>query len=87
MNMIRNGHGGSDQSAGHRRGGVLLMGVVGLALLAFGGCSTPIFSPDEPYSQYDRNDALRGKRAPSYIYDQYGTRRPNIRQRLLGVAE
>lgn len=59
----------------------------GAALLTIGGCGKPLFSPDEPRSQYDRNDALRGQHAPSYVYDQYGTRRPNIRQRLLDTPD
>ena len=30
-----------------------------------------------------RFDAIRDQRAPSYVYDEFGSRRPNIRQRLL----
>lgn len=53
------------------------------ALAASSGCETPVLVPDEPRSQYDRFDAIRDQRAPSYVYDEFGSRRPNIRQRLL----
>ncbi|HYF15827.1 MAG TPA: hypothetical protein VD971_12230 [Phycisphaerales bacterium] len=56
---------------------------IGLALI-MGACAKPLFHPDEPRSQYDRTDALRERRAPTYVYDDYGRRRPNIRGRLLG---
>lgn len=52
-------------------------------LAAATGCETPVLVPNEPRSQYDRFDAIRDQRAPSYVYDEFGTRRPNIRQRLL----
>jgi len=58
--------------------------IIGVLLLACAaGCETPILTPNEPRSQYDRFDAVREQRAPSYVYDEYGVRRPNIRQRLL----
>lgn len=47
------------------------------------GCEKPVFTPDEPRSQYDRFDAIRDQRAPSYVYDEFGARRPNVRQRLM----
>lgn len=59
-----------------------------LAALSLGsvvGCSAPLLTPDEPRSQYDRNDMIRGRRAPSYVYDRYGDRKPNIRGRLLNT--
>lgn len=64
----------------------LAAGVLLGAGLMLSGCADPLFSPDEPRSQYDRNDALRGQHAPPYLYDQYGYRKPNIRQRLLNVG-
>lgn len=54
-----------------------------VALVGAAGCETPVLVPDEPRSQYDRFDAIRDQRAPSYVYDEFGARRPNIRQRLL----
>jgi hypothetical protein len=52
-------------------------------IAAVGGCEKPVMTPDEPRSQYDRFDAIRDQRAPSYVYDEFGWRRPNIRQRLV----
>ncbi len=57
----------------------LLAGVGGLA-----GCARPLLSPEEPRSQYDRSDRLRGRSAPPYITNEFGDRRPNVRGRLLG---
>jgi hypothetical protein len=62
---------------------VRVLAAAGLCL-ALGACAKPLFHPDEPRSQYDRTDALRERRAPTYVYDDYGRRRPNIRGRLLG---
>ncbi len=56
-----------------------------LALGSVAGCSAPLLTPEEPRSQYDRNDMIRGRRAPSYVYDRYGDRKPNIRGRLLNA--
>lgn len=47
------------------------------------GCQEPVLTPDEPRSQYDRFDTVRDQRAPSYVMDEYGQRKPNIRARLL----
>jgi hypothetical protein len=53
-------------------------------LLAVSGCQKPILRPNEPRSQYDRYDSLRNERAEPYIEDEFGTRRANVRGRLLG---
>jgi hypothetical protein len=47
------------------------------------GCYDPLLTPDEERSQFDRYDAIRDQRAPSYIEDEYGRRQPNLRARLL----
>jgi len=54
--------------------------IAGLGYLA--GCEKAVFLPDEPRSQYDRFDAVRDRRAPTYVMDEFGKRRPNIRARL-----
>lgn len=58
-----------------------------LAVVTFGtgGCQEPLFYPDQARSQYDRFDAVRDQRAPSYFYDEFGSRRPNIRGRLVSA--
>jgi hypothetical protein len=52
---------------------------------ASGGCQRPILNPDEPRSQFDRYDTLRDQRAQTYIEDEFGFRRANVRGRLLGA--
>jgi len=52
-------------------------------LLSAAGCQEQIFTPDEARSQFDRFDAVRDRRAPSYIEDEFGRKRPNMRARLL----
>lgn len=47
------------------------------------GCGKPIFTPDEPRSQFDRVQAVRDRRVPGSVEDEFGYRRPNIRGRLL----
>lgn len=70
-------------AAGLNLGLLGLLGVLGVLWL--GGCADPLLSPDEPRSQYDRTDMARGRRAPTYVYDQYGDRKPNLRGRLLNA--
>jgi len=65
-----------------RRSGWLVL-IVAAAVVTLGGCVKPLFSPDEPRSQFDRFDAVREQRAAQYTFDEFGTRRPNLRARLL----
>lgn len=69
------------------RAAVTLRAVAGLVfvLAAFTGCQEPLFSADEPRSQYDRFDVVRETRAPGYVMDEFGRKRPNVRSRLLIV--
>jgi len=78
----------ADKSSIPRRGfqhlmfsAVLLIGAA--AALTTTGCYRPLLSPDEERSQYDRYDAIRAQRAPAFIEDEFGRRRPNLRGRLL----
>jgi hypothetical protein len=52
-------------------------------LAALGGCGGALLADDEPRSQYDRYDALRGQRPPAGIEDEFGITKPNLRGRLL----
>lgn len=63
----------------------LAIGLVlaGACLAGMTGCQKALFSPDEERSPYDRYDAIRGQRAPTYNEDEYGRRKPNVRGRLL----
>jgi len=64
-------------------------GVTGLMALAasgalglLSGCTDPLLTSNEPRSQYDRYDAIRAQRSPSYLEDEYGRRRPDLYGRL-----
>lgn len=59
--------------------------VLGVWALALSACQEPLFVKDEPRSQYDRSAAIRDRRAPDYLFDEFGARRANIRGRLLGA--
>jgi len=54
-----------------------------IAVAVAGGCQEPLFSGDEPRSQYDRFDVVRDQRAPGFVMDEFGRKRPNVRSRLL----
>lgn len=71
------------RTTSNRPARVMLLAIPAAVLLVLGGCEKPVFTPDEPRSQYDRFDAIRDQRAPSYVFDEFGARRPNIRQRLV----
>lgn len=60
-----------------------MFAVLGISVLAVGGCSSPLLSPDEARSQYDRYDAVRNQHASQYQEDEFGARKPNLRARLL----
>jgi hypothetical protein len=54
-----------------------------LAGLCLSGCQKPLLAPTDERSPYDRYDTVRAQAAPQYITDEYGRRRPNLRERLL----
>lgn len=53
-----------------------------LVVAALGGCQRVLFSPDEPYNQYDRYDRLRDGFTPKELPDEYGVPQPALRARL-----
>lgn len=59
--------------------------IVAMCVCVLSACQEPLYITGEPRSQYDKNAAIRDRRAPDYIYDEFGARRPNIRGRLLGA--
>lgn len=82
----------SHRHAGSRRGfargcaPIALVGVLMGAVVVggLGGCAQkPLFPPDGARSQFDRAAAIRNQRAPSFVTDEFGNRRPNIRGRLI----
>jgi hypothetical protein len=53
------------------------------ALAALSGCEKPLLSPDEDRSPFDRYDTVRNQHADQYVTDEFGHRRPNLRERLM----
>ena len=51
-------------------------------MVSLGACAPPLLSPNEPRSQFDRYDAVRNRRAEQDIFDDYGKKRPNLKERL-----
>ncbi len=47
------------------------------------GCQKQLFPKDQPRSQYDRFDAVRDRRPPQYVENEFGERKINLRGRLL----
>ncbi len=62
-----------------RRLPLIALGSVVLA----GGCSKPLLSDKDTRSQYARYDTVRNQMPQQYVYDEFGQRRPNLRQRLI----
>lgn len=63
----------------------------GLGLGAFAlagglaGCQRQLFAEEQfrtPFESYDRS---LSQSTPTWVFDEYGTRRPNVRERLLAA--
>ena len=63
-----------------RRLALLALVFSGVSLAA---CQKPLLSPTDERSPYDRYDAVRNQGADQFVYDEYGRRRPNLKERLL----
>ena len=61
---------------------VLLAGIVA-ALVVGAGCEKPLLAPDEDRSPFDRYDGVRNQRADQNVMDEFGHRKPNLRERLM----
>ncbi|MCB9846019.1 MAG: hypothetical protein H6811_08550 [Phycisphaeraceae bacterium] len=59
----------------------MAMGLFAIASAA-GGCQRSLFAGETSRSPFDSFDRRRNTDAPPYYYDSFGTRRPNIRERL-----
>ncbi len=62
--------------------GALASSVMVLLAAFVGGCEKPIFTRDEPVSQFDRLQKVRNTSEPAYIPDEFGNLRPNLTGRL-----
>lgn len=62
-----------------------LFGLLALVLcaLAAGGCQRSLFSDNADRTPFDRYDRIQNQYAVPFVYDEYGTRVPNLRARLL----
>lgn len=56
--------------------------LAGVTLCAAAGCSKPLLSPTDERSPFDRYDTVRNQAADQYTEDEFGRRRPNLRERL-----
>ena len=68
------------QSRSFRRAATL--GSLGFACFLVAGCAKPLLTADEERSQFQRYDRVRELDQPSYLMDEFGRRRPNLRGRL-----
>jgi hypothetical protein len=59
------------------------LALAALATLAMAGCERPLLTEDEDRSPFDRYDAVRNQRADQFVVDEFGQRRPNLRERLM----
>jgi hypothetical protein len=50
---------------------------------ALGGCEKPLLTPTEERSPFERYDTVRNQASEQYITDEFGRRRPNLRERLM----
>lgn len=66
-----------------RRTALSVPAVAMLLALLSSGCQKPLFAPTDEQSPYDRYDAIRAQRATPYVEDEFGSKKPNLRGRLL----
>ena len=53
-----------------------------LACILLSGCQRALFKPNEPRTQFQAYDRLRGRDAPLTEPDEFGNPRPALRARL-----
>lgn len=63
---------------GRAVGGLLAV----VAVLASGGCYKSPFTQETGRSPFDQYDRRQSQHAEPYVWDAYGQRRPNLRERL-----
>lgn len=59
---------------------------VGVAL-GLAGCQDPLFPADQPRSQYERYETLRGRETPQKQINAVGREEPAMRERLTPLGE
>ncbi len=68
----------SGSSFNHR---ILLFFCVVIAVILT-GCQRPLYLPNDVRTQYDQYKRTRNELARPFIEDEYGRRKPNLRERL-----
>ncbi len=59
------------------------MAAGGLLVLCGGSCQRQLFANEVARTPFDAYDKRRSQDAVPYVFDAFGQRRPNLRQRLL----
>jgi len=67
----------------NRRSLTLALFIVAASPALLSGCRKPLLSPSDERTPYDRYDAIRNQAADQYVFDEYGYRKPNLKERLL----
>ncbi len=62
---------------------VLGLPALAAGVLLLGGCQRSLFSDNADRTPFDRYDRIQNQYAVPFVYDEYGTRVPNLRARLL----
>jgi hypothetical protein len=53
------------------------------ALGALSGCNKPLLAETDERSPFDRYDTVRNQYSDQYVTDEFGRRKPNLRDRLM----
>lgn len=62
--------------------GLFAVGVLAVGVFV-GGCQKELFANEDARTPFDSFDRRRSQEAVPYVFDPFGQRRPNLRQRLL----
>lgn len=66
-----------------RPGRAIGLSILVLATVMVAGCRQPLFPNNAARTQFDAHDRLNRELEPPYEFDEFGTRKPNLRGRLL----
>ena len=58
------------------------LGCVAIVALS-AGCEKPLLDPLEERSPFQRYDAVRNQDSEQKVFDEFGRKKPNIRERLM----
>ncbi len=74
-----------DMRPGHHALRLVVTGMLlaGAGVACLGGCQKALFPKDEPRTQFESTDRMRGGFAPLEVPDVFGNPQPALRQRLI----